>query len=173
MATTKLKAKTKQMMLDARIRSEYRWYVRRKKNDAVDAVAVMTNDQDNDGVNKAAQAVHDDVVSSFDYNQVLVDAVETLGDDWGPKYVAKVIRAGLKSGAIQAEAAEMDGFITEASNWIANAIKKPGALRKTAGAKKGEKIPTGKLKDMVKNKKAKKTAKRAQLALTLQKFRKK
>lgn len=30
-------------------------------------------------------------------------------------------------------------------NWIAGAIKKPGALRKSLGAKKGQPIPKGKL----------------------------
>jgi hypothetical protein len=32
-----------------------------------------------------------------------------------------------------------------AKNWIAGAIKKPGALRKELGVKKGEKIPAKKL----------------------------
>ena len=31
-------------------------------------------------------------------------------------------------------------------NWIQNAVKKPGALRKSLGVKKGKKIPAGKLK---------------------------
>lgn len=32
-----------------------------------------------------------------------------------------------------------------AEKWIAGAIKKPGALRKELGAKKGKNIPAGKL----------------------------
>ena len=55
-----------------------------------------------------------------------------------------------------------------AKKWIQGAIKKPGALRKTAGVKKGEKIPVGKLKSMAKQKGT--TGKRARLALTLRKF---
>ncbi len=56
-------------------------------------------------------------------------------------------------------------------NWIAGAIKKPGALRKTLGAKKGKPIPKKKLEKAAKGKG--KTAKRARLAETLTKMRKK
>lgn len=50
-------------------------------------------------------------------------------------------------------------------NWIAGAIKKPGALRKELGAKKGEKIPAGKLAAAAK--KPGVVGKRARLAETL------
>ena len=53
-------------------------------------------------------------------------------------------------------------------NWIAGAIKKPGALRKSLGVKAGEKIPAAKL---VKAAKASGTmGKRARLAQTLKKL---
>lgn len=55
-------------------------------------------------------------------------------------------------------------------NWIKKAIKKPGALRKTAGAKKGKNIPKSKINKLAK--KGGKTGKRAQLAKTLAKLRK-
>lgn len=55
--------------------------------------------------------------------------------------------------------------------WIAGAIKKPDALRKTLGVKKGEKIPEAKLKKAEKSKNPK-TRKRAILAETLSKFKK-
>jgi hypothetical protein len=54
-------------------------------------------------------------------------------------------------------------------NWIAGAIKKPGALRKELGVKAGEKIPAKKL-----NAAAKKPGiegKRARLAKTLKGFK--
>lgn len=55
-------------------------------------------------------------------------------------------------------------------NWIAGAIKKPGALRKSLGVKSGEKIPEDKL-----NKAAKSSnptmRKRAVLAKTLKKMK--
>ena len=35
--------------------------------------------------------------------------------------------------------------MAKSANWIQGAIKKPGALRKTMGVKKGETIPTEKL----------------------------
>jgi len=57
-------------------------------------------------------------------------------------------------------------------NWIANAIKKPGSLRKTLKVKKGEKIPVSKLKKAEKSKNPK-TKKRAVLAETLRKIRRK
>lgn len=56
-------------------------------------------------------------------------------------------------------------------NWIAGAIKKPGALKKTLGVKKDEKIPEKKLEKAEKSKNPK-TRKRAILAETLRKFNK-
>jgi hypothetical protein len=57
------------------------------------------------------------------------------------------------------------------ANWIAGAIKHPGALRKTAGVKKGEKIPVDELEEMAHGS-DKKTAARARLALKLRSFHK-
>ena len=54
--------------------------------------------------------------------------------------------------------------------WIQKAIKKPGALRKQLGVKKGEKIPTKKLASAAKR--GGKIGKRARLAQTLKKLRK-
>ena len=54
--------------------------------------------------------------------------------------------------------------------WIAGAIKKPGALRKTAGGKKGGKIPVATLNRLAKKKGV--TGKRARLAKTLRTFKK-
>jgi len=55
--------------------------------------------------------------------------------------------------------------------WIASAIKKPGALRKTLKIKKGEKIPAKALKKAEHSKNAL-TRKRAFLAETLKKMHK-
>jgi len=55
-------------------------------------------------------------------------------------------------------------------NWIAGAIKKPGALRKELGVKKGEKIPAKKLASAAK--KPGKEGQRARLAETLRGFKK-
>lgn len=55
-------------------------------------------------------------------------------------------------------------------NWIAGAIKKPGALRESMGVKKGETIPAGKLAAAAK--KPGKTGQRARLAQTLKGFNK-
>lgn len=52
-----------------------------------------------------------------------------------------------------------------ATKWIQNAIKKPGALRSTLGAKKGEPIPAKKLAAAAK--KPGKLGQRARLAKTL------
>lgn len=57
-----------------------------------------------------------------------------------------------------------------AENWIQGAIKKPGALRKALGAKKGKPIPKGKLAEAAKKKGV--TGQRARLAQTLSKFNK-
>lgn len=55
-------------------------------------------------------------------------------------------------------------------NWIQDAIKKPGALRKSLGVKKGEKIPAKKLASAAK--KPGKLGQRARLAQTLKGFKK-
>ena len=55
--------------------------------------------------------------------------------------------------------------------WIQQAIKKKGALRKTLGVKKGEIIPEEELEKAAKKKGV--TGRRARLALTLKKLRKK
>ncbi len=54
--------------------------------------------------------------------------------------------------------------------WIQEAIKKPGALRKTLGAKPGEPIPAKKLAKAAKS--SGKTGQRARLAQTLKGFSK-
>ena len=55
-------------------------------------------------------------------------------------------------------------------NWIAGAVKKPGALRKELGVKKGAKIPAKKLAAAAK--KPGKEGQRARLAETLKGFKK-
>jgi hypothetical protein len=58
---------------------------------------------------------------------------------------------------------------TKSKNWIAEAIKKPGALKKSLGVKKGEKIPASKLASAAK--KPGKMGQRARLAQTLKGFK--
>lgn len=58
-----------------------------------------------------------------------------------------------------------------AKKWIQKAIKKPGALRKELGVKKGQKIPAKKLAAAAKKKGVE--GKRARLAQTLRKMSKK
>ena len=56
-------------------------------------------------------------------------------------------------------------------NWIAGAIKHPGALHEELGVPKGKKIPAAKIKKA--EKAGGKEGKRAALAITLGKLRKK
>jgi hypothetical protein len=58
-----------------------------------------------------------------------------------------------------------------AKKWIQEAIKKPGALRKALGAKRGQKIPKKKLEAAAKKKG--KLGQEARLAKTLGKLRRK
>lgn len=58
-----------------------------------------------------------------------------------------------------------------ATKWISKAIKHPGALRKSLGAKSGKPIPSGKLKAAAS--KGGKLGQRARLAMTLKKMHKK
>lgn len=57
-------------------------------------------------------------------------------------------------------------------DWIQKAIKNKGSLRKTLKVKAGKKIPLTKLRKAAKGAYGAKTEKRAQLALTLRKFKK-
>lgn len=59
--------------------------------------------------------------------------------------------------------------MAKGKNWIADAIKKPGALRKSLGVKAGEKIPAKTLRSAAK--KGGKLGRRARLAKTLRGFR--
>lgn len=61
--------------------------------------------------------------------------------------------------------------MAKSKNWIAGAIKHPGALKKTLGVKSGEKIPESKLNKAMKSKNPT-TVKRAVLAKTLRKLHK-
>ena len=61
------------------------------------------------------------------------------------------------------------GAMAKNGKWIQKAIKKPGALRKSLGVKKGEKIPAGKLAAAAK--KGGKMGQRARLAQTLKKMK--
>jgi hypothetical protein len=56
------------------------------------------------------------------------------------------------------------------ANWIKKAIKKPGALRRSAKAKSGKRIPAKTLNRLAK--KGGKTGRRARLAKTLRSFHK-
>ena len=56
--------------------------------------------------------------------------------------------------------------------WIQDAIKRPGALRKKLGVKKGQKIPKSKLRKATKSKNPR-TRKQANLAITLSKMNEK
>ena len=60
----------------------------------------------------------------------------------------------------------------KSGNWIAGAIKKPGALHKSLGVPKGKKIPMAKIEKAEKSKNPT-LAKRARLAETLSHLRKK
>ena len=77
----------------------------------------------------------------------------------------KVTRADVLKGR------GVEGFKKGGSaKWIQSAIKKPGALRKSLGAKEGEKIPAKKLAAAAK--KPGKLGQRARLAQTLSKLKK-
>lgn len=76
-----------------------------------------------------------------------------------------------QQGATSMTAKKGANVKAKGGKWIQSAIKKPGALRKSLGAKKGEPIPAGKLRAAAK--KPGKLGQRARLAITLKKMRKK
>jgi hypothetical protein len=59
--------------------------------------------------------------------------------------------------------------VNSEKKWIQKAVKKPGALRKSLGVKKGQKIPAKKLNAAAK--KGGKLGQRARLAKTFKKMR--
>jgi len=86
-------------------------------------------------------------------------SVSVMDDEKKKEMIKKV----LASGAVRMK----EGG---SANWIQKAIKKPGALRKSMGVKKGEKIPAGKLAAAAK--KPGKMGQRARLAQTLKGLKK-
>lgn len=70
----------------------------------------------------------------------------------------------------QLPGAMFNAFQKKKKNWIAGAIKKPGALHTELGVPQGKKIPAGKLASAAK--KGGKEGKRARLAETLKSFHK-
>lgn len=81
------------------------------------------------------------------------------------------IPQGQGTSKMRAMAGYKDGGKAEDKNWIAGAIKKPGALHKSLGVPQGEKIPAKKLEKAAKSDNPK-LAKRANLAMTLKGLRK-
>jgi len=82
---------------------------------------------------------------------------------------AKVAKKKMQDGGMLS--VYKSGGKAKGGKWIQSAIKKPGALRKALGAKKGEPIPAGKLAAAAK--KPGKMGQRARLAITLKKMKKK
>ena len=61
------------------------------------------------------------------------------------RVLSKWSRWGYKMKIKKSELKEIIREVLEEKNWIKGAIKKPGALRKSMGVKKGEKIPAEKI----------------------------
>ena len=78
--------------------------------------------------------------------------------------VIGINKDGYPSGGVPVRHAAKKG------GWIQKAVKKPGALRKSLGVKKGQKIPAKKLNAAAK--KGGKLGQRARLAKTLKGFKK-
>lgn len=72
--------------------------------------------------------------------------------------------------ALLEDSHDEESLTEEKKKWIQDAIKKPGALRKTLKAKEGKNIPRTKLEAAAK--KGGKTGARARLALKLRSFKK-
>jgi hypothetical protein len=91
-------------------------------------------------------------------------------DAWGD--IQRKTLAGAKGSVSLKKDKELGAtsMAKSGGKWIQKAIKKPGALRKSLGAKKGEPIPAGKLAAAAK--KPGKLGQRARLAQTLKKMKK-
>ena len=92
--------------------------------------------------------------------------------EWASTYTKSNIRQILLPGLRHCVVAPIKRqYMAKKKNWIAGAIKKPGALHEELDVPKGKKIPAKKLKAATK--KGGKEGKRARLAETLKGFSKK
>ncbi len=114
----------KQAVLDARIRSDYRWHVRRHGS-SVGMSFSLTTEIDSDEVKKAAQQIHDSIVSSFGYDDAMLSATRSV-KKFGVSYISRVIKKGLKSGVIKTEAAIEDAAVRllETDGKVVGRVKK-------------------------------------------------
>lgn len=96
------------------------------------------------------------------YNNQLINQILALQEEL--EVADEIIHSLIEDTDLQ------ESFLMEKKKWIQDAIKKPGALRKTLKVKEGKDIPVGKLKKAAA--KGGKTGKRAQLALTLRNLKK-
>ena len=100
--------------------------------------------------------------------QLKINPYKTVGET---SKSADVARRKAEREAAAEERREARGMRKGGStNWIKDAIKKPGSLRKSLGVKKGEKIPAKRLASAAK--KPGKMGQRARLAKTLKGFKK-
>ena len=93
------------------------------------------------------------------------------GEMFALRNLMRDMRDGISRSRTRLPRVRDDAVLKNTGGWIQDAIKKPGALRKSLGVKKGQTIPKKKLQAAVK--KGGTTGKRAQLAMNLGKMRKK
>lgn len=89
------------------------------------------------------------------------ETIKTQSDNFIPFYPGS--KFAMNSSTLKAKKKAV--YHKKHKNWIAGAIKKPGALHRQLGVKQGEKIPASKLAKAAK--KGGKLGKRARLAETL------
>lgn len=119
-------------------------------------------------VNKAKKAASGSVVGEDASNKRVPSP--SKGSPWYE--VQQRTIAGAKGKAVLKKDKELGATsMAKDGKWIQKAIKKPGALRKSLGAKPGKPIPAGKLAAAAK--KPGKLGQRARLAQTLKKMKKK
>ena len=87
-------------MLDARIRRDAGWRIRR--DDVEAEIAELGISDSADGLKKMAQLGYDDIVASFEYNDNIVKATRAI--TFNIAYVKKIIKTGLADGTIRLEA---------------------------------------------------------------------
>jgi len=101
-----------QKYLDANIREKARW----KISDALEGGS--PGDLIGAGINgtklrQVAQAIMDSIISSFDYDEMLLKATRSV-KKFNVSYVNRVLKAGLKKGLIKTENAKLAKDVAEA-----------------------------------------------------------
>jgi hypothetical protein len=102
MAKVKLSKPELKDYLGARIRESARWKIKYQKDEVgIHSFGGPGFDEDKH-LSEVAQLVYDDIITSYHYDEPLLDATRSV-EKWGVGYIKKVIRDAVKKGLLKYE----------------------------------------------------------------------